>query len=636
MLGLMKPPELLEINADGFCASGANIFIRLSDTTVQKQDLPWQHRKDGSLGASNGRLSIEISLDQDRTLLVNVKNSAPEPVRVHEIIIEFPPASFKTPLQAREHRQLIQPQTLSAVQGVKAVHMPTEWAEVNPESSMVTVYSHFQTRQALLIGVLPPFGCGYAWISTLHDSLHMEGCFGVKIRFDVQRVLAPGELAATSPLVMLSGHNGVELLEKYGNMIDRRAKRRRKSSATGWNSWDYYAGAVTRNDMDKNIAACRKILGDQIRYIVIDEGWEYKWGMWEANIKFPQGLEDFCRHVKQAGYSPGIWTAPLLVDSSTPLFRDSPEWFAGDSDGNVYLCNLSYGQMAILDITLTEVQSYLREVYTGLRKSGFEYFKVDFTQLALDAHNFNDVHVGRAELIRAVFQLIRDCIGDDAYLLSSGGPLESVIGIADAYRATADIHNFWGQIAQNIRALFTRCWLQEGVINIDPDFLIVRCDETSDDPWRNRRLPLLSRNMGVHWLNGREMNLEEAKALALAIYMMGGEVILGDALGKLNEDGIEILKKIIAPCNMPAKPLNLFEPDAEIAPIMFSQTDREYILACFNLSDNPYTVRSQLDFLKNSVCAKEFWTGEPVDINRQFKIKLGPRSAKGFRIYRSS
>src|SRR5690606_11644649 len=157
---------------------------------------------------------------------------------------------------------------------------------------------------------------------------------------------------------MLTGNEGITLLEDYRRLIRGELASFdivRRPAITGWNSWDYYAGAVRYSDVLDNVTYAKRNYDNKLKYIVIDEGYECQWGIWEAGWKFDEGLKTLCTEIRKHGYEPGIWTAPLMVNMYTPLYREHPDWFVGDGKGNVYFTNLSYGTMAQLDITHPEV-----------------------------------------------------------------------------------------------------------------------------------------------------------------------------------------------------------------------------------------------------------------------------------------
>ena len=152
--------------------------------------------------------------------------------------------------------------------------------------------------------------------------------------------------------------------------------------------------AVTAEDCFENMVEGRKNFGDAFKYVVIDEGWEPRWGAWVPNWKFPEGIEDFVQRVEADGCVPGIWTAALLVNTYTDTYRDHPEWFGRDKAGNIVTKLYGYGPMAFLDTTHPEAAEFLRDIFVRLRKTGMKYFKVDFTQETLLCDCFHDMTVG--------------------------------------------------------------------------------------------------------------------------------------------------------------------------------------------------------------------------------------------------
>ena len=632
MFRFVEATGAFELEAGLFSARGIVLTIRTADLVLRSDRLDFSADGANAAAARHDDLKVRIRRDHDRATLIELTNQADHPVRLENLTLTFAPACFDWPRAAREHRHLVHTADFEPATGVKPVHRPAEWCDVNPPSGLMTIYSHDASGEALLIGALPPFGGGFVRIVIEHDSLHMEGDFGFCVTFDHRQTIAPGATVRTSPLLILGRGPGEALLERYRKVFASRNPRAKRPPVTGWNSWDYYLGAVRREDMDENAAACRKTFGDRVQYIVIDEGWEKQWGVWEAGWKFTEGLTDFCRHVRDAGFAPGVWTAPLTVNRYTPLYRLHPDWFVSDARGQVYWEQLSYGQMATLDVTHPQVQEHLRCLYRRLRDDGFEYFKIDFAHMILKGETFHDPQVGRAELLRILFRLIRESIGDDAYLLACGSPAESVTGIVDAIRTSEDVHHFWGHVVQNARTNFAHMWMHGAVGNADPDFVIVRCTQTSDDPHMYPRMPQHPFSKGGHWCDGAAFDVQEARVLALSAYLTGGDIIFGDAIGQLNEMGLSILRQVLPPLDRPARRLNLFEPDGEETPVLAAEQDDQRIVVVFNLTDSPRRKTLRAGLGDNPVNARDFWTDEPLRIREGQDIDLPPRSVWAARV----
>ncbi|MDH7568091.1 MAG: hypothetical protein QHJ73_00720, partial [Armatimonadota bacterium] len=329
------------------------------------------------------------------------------------------------------------------------------------------------------------------------------------------------------------------------------------------------------------------------------------------------------RHVKAHGGIPGVWSAPLLVNTYNPLYLEKPEWFANRADGQVRIDSYAYGPMAYLDPTLPEVIEHLKGIFRRLRNAGFEYFKVDFSHCILNAVRFADPTVGRAHLIRRAFSAIREAIGDDAYLLSCGSPYESVVGLVDAVRSTGDIHIFWGHVLRNAGGIAARWWMQGKVWNCDPDFLVVRGPETADPPYGRRQVVSpLGPDLG--WIAGRELNEAEARAYALLVHLSGGDVILGDRLRKLWPTGVEMLRRVLQPRVPPAVPVDLFESDQDLPRVWISRGPSDTLVGLFNWSDRSACLHFDPAAHALSGTPTDFWTGRAVS---QLPARMPRRSA---------
>lgn len=635
--------KTLSLHAGHYSATGGSLTIR---TQQEIFVLAYADRceilKDGSMLIVWHGIQALLRWDKEQCVVIELTNmNTSKVLNVQQIELAFSPNTLTQCDTAPSYRQWVHSRdaTLDTGRsGVKRLSDPVSWSlnkAINPPSYLYTLYQHDASEEALFLGALPPWGSCFTIFQTVHQMPHGHGAWGFEIQYECQQQLLPGKSLSTSPVMMRYGKvtaDAQPLLNIYADLMKQRLPRKQKPRATGWNSWDYYLGAIQRKDMDENTRTARQLFGDQLKYITIDEGYECMWGVWQANWKFPEGLADYCKFVKSQGYKPGIWTAPLMVNAYTPLYRENPDWFISNADGSPLWMSLSYGSMAQLDITHPQVREHLRGIYKRLVADGFEYFKCDFTQLCLNGKKFHDPTVGRADLIRMTFELIRECIGDERYLLSCLAPYESVIGIADAHRTTNDIHNYWSHVSNNVINMFQNLWMQNTIGNTDPDFVIVRSSQTSDDPLLNRRSTVKPLSVDGFWLMGPEMTVEQAEVLALAIHLSGGDMILSDALAKLNEKGIDILRHVLEAPRVTdrASWVNLLSPGSELMPVVQSPIDGGYILGLFNLDDHACVHHVKLEA---GVTVIDFWKGESVDVVEEMTIDLPPRSAIGLIIH---
>lgn len=591
------------------CGGDATATILVNDEPVQAA---WETDRQGQLSCPHGPWRLSVTESAHGALSLELTNASSQPLRLRTVHFgRFSPAAFTPALQTWQFRELIHGASFDALPtGVKGVGRKGFGLDFIVPSGLFTVYQQ-EEGAALLLGVLPPLGSAFSEFTTLHSDPHLEGIFGFEIRHRFECQVLPGESVRTSPVIALSGTDGVELMQRYGDLwaalLPRTSAR---PPCVGWNSWDYYSGAVTRSAMDDNLAAGVQLFGEAFRVLVIDEGWEQQWGSWDANAKFPEGLADFCRHVKAAGRVPGIWTAPLLVNTYNPLFLAHPGWFAARADGQLCTDSYSYGPMAYLDPTQPEVIDHIGSVFRRLRAVGFEYFKVDFTQCILRAERFADPRVGRADLVRRAFAAIREAIGQEAYLLACGAPYESVTGLVDGVRTTGDIHIYWSHVLRNAQSLAARWWMTGKLWNGDPDFLVVRGPDTAEPPFGRRRV-ISPMGPDAGWMSGREFTEMEARTYALLVHLSGGDVILGDPLRQLRPNALAMIRRVLQP-RPPAVPVDLFTSDQDLPRIWISRGETDIVVGLFNWSEST----ARLDFDPQAYglggTARDFWTDTPV------------------------
>ncbi|MEN6304793.1 MAG: glycoside hydrolase family 36 protein [Armatimonadia bacterium] len=583
--------------------------VLVNDESVQSD---WTVDQQGRPSCQHGPWRLTVVEGAQGALSLEIANASQAPLRLRTVHFgRFCPAAFSPALQTWRFRELIHGASFETLAtGVKGVGRKAFGLDFVVPSGILTVYQQ-EDGEALLLGVLPPVGSAFSEFTTLHSEPHLEGSFGFEIRHRFDCQVAPGDAVLTSPVIAMAGADGTRLMQRYGEMwAELLARTSSRPPCVGWNSWDYYSGAITREAMDENLDAAAELFGDALQVFAIDEGWEQQWGSWDANAKFPEGLADFCRHVKARGRVPGIWTAPLLVNTYNPLFLAKPQWFAARADGQLRTDSYSYGPMAYLDPTQPEVLDHLRGVFGRLREAGFDYFKVDFTQCILKAERFADPSVGRADLVRRAFAAIREAIGADAYLLACGAPFESVTGLVDGVRTTGDIHIYWGHVLRNAQALAGRWWMTGNLWNGDPDFLVVRGPDTARPPYGKRQVVTpLGPDGG--WLSGRELNEMEARTYALLVHLSGGDVMLGDPLRQLDPNAISMIRRVLQP-RRPATPVDLFTSDQDLPRIWISRGERDALVGLFNWSESTARLEFDPKLYGLSGTPHDFWTDAPV------------------------
>jgi alpha-galactosidase len=197
-----------------------------------------------------------------------------------------------------------------------------------------------------------------------------------------------------------------------------------RAAPTVWCSWYHYFTDVSEADVLENLDA----LGPAdlpVDVVQIDDGWQAEVGDWlELSGRFAS-LGDLARRIRDGGRRPGIWLAPFLATARASVARQHPDWFPSWAGVNWN------AELQGMDPSRPGARAYLREVFERLRALGFDYFKIDFLYAGALSRNL--------EAYRSGLRLIRDAIGEEAYLLGCGAPILPSVGLVDAMRVSADI-----------------------------------------------------------------------------------------------------------------------------------------------------------------------------------------------------
>ena len=626
MLGFEARTGLLRIETPLFTSSHGEVGIDLGGPAAESLKGVWRRSAKGYARTYKGlrcRLHLERRSASESRLKLDVSVGTARGVHIQGILgLVLPAASTAWTADPNMVHHYVHNSELGKPHGVKILTRKVSWAPPFVASKAVTVLYDAAKRRAVLIGALPD-ASSFTTIEPLTPT-DGDGC-GWKVSCDIRALLTPGAGFSTGAIILLTGADPLELLETYGDRWAEMCPPTRRPVRVGWNSWDYYSGSVQRADMDENINAAMAAFGGKVRTFAIDEGWESQWGAWTPNTKFPEGLADYCKRVRDAGGEPGIWTAPLCMGIYTPHARYHQDWFIRGADGQPIMDILAYGYIGYLDPTREDVCRWLTDLYGGLREEGFSYFKLDFLDFLFKAHAYHDPTVPRAQVLRRAVQVIRDAVGDDAYVMA---PLhmEPLAGLVDAARVAGDIHTFWGHIRQNALSAAMHYWKHGRLWNNDIDFAITRCAELSTDPYRNRLYA--RRPIGESfWFAGPEASLEECRTWLNICYLSAGEMILSDALRKLSPKGIGMLRRVLPRLPSAARPLDLFSEESP--PTRWrSATEGGWVMGYFNWSDYPRAVAvDSRDWGGGRAALKDFWSGRALR-GRDPVLRLPPHHSR--------
>ena len=464
-----------------------------------------------------------------------------------------------------------------------AQHLPHGLRGKELASEWVTVISSKQT--SLLLG----FVTTADQLSDIRLRLDKEGNFSslTACCHADGITLAPGESLESERLVIEGGDSPLALLEGYAEMVKETMKARTtKPIPTGWCSWYYYYRETKARDVLDNLAAAAET-ELPLEYILIDDGYQTAIGDWLSvdEDKFPQGMRSLAEEIRAAGHKPGIWTAPFAASSESQIYAEHPEWAIRDERGDPIVAWQHWGVDTYgLDLSHPEVHEWLGETFRAMRGWGYELFKVDFLYAGALAGCRHDPRVTRAQAVRKGLEIIREAIGEEAFLLGCGAPLGPSVGLVDGMRIGPDVainwHPFWADptfpAAQNaLRNSITRYFTHGRFWINDPDCVLVRqkADQSA-------------------------LTLSEMRTLATVVGLSGGMVLSGDNLPTLADHRLKYLAKLLPPYGIAARPLDLFESEVPRLLALPIETDfgQWLMLAAINWEER--TTATTLDLSK--------------------------------------
>ena len=353
--------------------------------------------------------------------------------------------------------------------------------------------------------------------------------------------LASGGVIRTEALVEMEGDDTESLFAAFADRwaADSNARRRFDAPPIGWCSWYYYFNKVTLADIIENmdwLVANRQKGFERVKVIQLDDGYQTALGDWlSTNEKFPGGLKRYVEEVKKRGFVPALWVGPFMVEETSVLAREHPDWLVKNAKGELAAPHTwtDNHKVYVLDGTHPAVQAHLRDLFRTLRGYGIEYVKLDFCMIASSVRDavYHDKSATRAQALRRGYEAIREGFGDDGFILGCTTPFGPVVGIVDGMRSSTDITPYWqGEGHQYVEApnvpnvcrnVIGHVYQNGRLWITDPDTLIVRDDETK-----------LTRN--------------EVELWAEAVAFVGGSLLLADRFPTLSAERMPLVRRALA------------------------------------------------------------------------------------------
>jgi alpha-galactosidase len=140
----------------------------------------------------------------------------------------------------------------------------------------------------------------------------------------------------------LASGDETEFMARYAEILgERLGKGTEKTPYRVWCSWYSLYAEIHENQILKILSDLEDLPFDVFQ---VDDGWQIGIGDWEANPKFPSGMEKLAEKIKATGRKAGLWLAPLLVVPSSSIYHQHRDWLLHDEKGRLVSAGFNWGE----------------------------------------------------------------------------------------------------------------------------------------------------------------------------------------------------------------------------------------------------------------------------------------------------
>jgi len=312
-----------------------------------------------------------------------------------------------------------------------------------------------------------------------------------------------------------------------------------------WDSWNtHYYTHITEKKMLENARWVAQHLRPYgMHWFGIDDGYQIRHGDWRGNADWPNGMSSFADSIHAMDLKAAIWIAPFVVHAESEIATNHPEWIL-----DVYEFAEIPSDWRVLDTSRSDVQQWLEATARRITYDwGFDSLnETDYVYLALFGKTyFNDMT--RSEAYRAGIKAFKRGCKPGTYVHGLN-PCGLGWGLNHGVRTGNDTsphwqsgeHWSWGP--KNVAAMAARrYYLNHRVYLLDPDAFYFAHPATIK-----------------RWKVTETLSLETSKAWATLVGLQGGITKVGDAFINLLPEEVAVIRKVLPPTGVSARPLDLF------------------------------------------------------------------------------
>ena len=279
----------------------------------------------------------------------------------------------------------------------------------------------------------------------------------------------------------------------------------------GWESWYNHYADINENLILTDLQALTQTenlisTGSfSSKIFQIDDGWEASLGDWEPRTdRFPNGLTPLAQRIEEAGFIPGLWIAPFIIDARSKTAAAHPQWLLHNEKHEPVVAGYNplwgkRGNFFCLDLSRDEVVDYLDKLMDKIINDwGFRYIKIDFMYAGMLYGNYNNPTASYKIYNRAIAALTsrnKTNKGNPVAYLGCGIPFELSFKYTPLCRIGCDTYEHWtNKLARllkwngrneaylNLKDTLGHALWNNTVFANDPDVVFIRTKNCSLTP----------------------------------------------------------------------------------------------------------------------------------------------------------
>lgn len=229
----------------------------------------------------------------------------------------------------------------------------------------------------------------------------------------------------------------------------------------------------------------------------IDDGWEKQLGNWEWDTnKFPDNPRSITQKIEEKSYISGLWIAPFIADSRSPVAKEHPDWLLRDKNGKLVKAGYNpfwgeKGYFYAFDLSIKEAVDWIdSNIQKAIDEWGFRYLKFDFLYAGMiyGIHKNQDAsYFWYNQAIKKITCRKQSKEGKPVFYLGCGVPFEQSYKYLPLSRIGCDTYEHWenrllkfikwngrNSACLNLKDTLGHALWNKSIFMNDPDVIFIR------------------------------------------------------------------------------------------------------------------------------------------------------------------